>query len=99
MFLPGYIKIHEVVFDYLQFGLCEVITQTKPLTAEMSNKYIRRRKADSGVLRVICVVALPVAAVSERGYNQTWCVAKVFVTIRQTSVDHLGLELVFLNRV
>lgn len=45
------------------------------------------------------VVALPVAAVSERGYNQTWCVAKVLVTIRQTSIDHLGLEVVFLHKV
>lgn len=44
------------------------------------------------------MVVLPVAAVSERGYDQAWCVAKVLITIRQTSIDHLGLELVFLQR-
>lgn len=39
---------------------------------------------------------VPVAAVGEGGDDQTWCVAQVFVTIGQTSVDHLDLQLVFL---
>lgn len=46
-----------------------------------------------------CVVALPVAAVSEGGDDQTWSVAQVLITIRQTSIDHLGLEVVLLHRV
>lgn len=46
-----------------------------------------------------CVVVLPVAAVGERSDDQTRSVAQILITIRQTCIDHLSLEVVLLHRV
>lgn len=44
-----------------------------------------------------CVVSLPVAAVCEGRYDQAWSVAQVLIPVRQTSIDHLSVEVVFLR--